>query len=175
MSTTVTYEPLAKPSDKRGLALLEEVIDEIESHDFRTWRQTSWVSTPEVLRPDVAETRVPAFDCGTTACLFGHAVFKAGARLFIHPTSFAEGSYVSNDYVWAPKGNVRFISDYAQELFGLNIEMADWLSAGGRLWSEILRFRDAWRDDAAVGPYEAIARLKLMASIDDAVLGEETF
>jgi hypothetical protein len=165
-----TYEPIAKPSDKRGLALFEEIINEIESHDFLTWDQTRWLGRAEnadfgdfeieLLRPEVRETLVPAFDCGTVACLFGHAVFKAGATMVVNRDG-GDGddeAWISSRVVRDGGGEVRLIDRYAAELLELPPGLALWISSENRTWKDIVQFRDAWRNDAESSPNVTRAR-----------------
>jgi hypothetical protein len=160
--STEAYTPIAKVSDKRGLALLEETIQEIEAHGFRTWFQGAWLDhvdhalwiqdMPRV----VVETRVPTSDCGTTACLFGHVVFKAGARLTLD--EYEDVPQFSYGRIERADGVGQEISVHARELLGLPVELAQWLSDADRTWEDILCFRDAWRVDAAAGPDVDAAR-----------------
>lgn len=161
---TITYEPMAKVSDKRGLALFEEIVDEIEAHRFATWRQLSWLGQLsgdglrlDNFRPEVQEALVPAFDCGTVACLFGHAAFKGGAQFWVTGTD----GYISTSQVMVD-GKVEFISVYAARLLQLFDELADFVSSGNREWADILEFREAWRKDAAIGPRETAARFAVV-------------
>lgn len=174
-------EPLAKVTDKRGLALFEEIIEEIEAHEFRTWDQTLWLGHNDDedailkadLAPTVQETLIPEFDCGTVGCLFGHAVFKAGARLLIQEGYRFDGSLgefgtdvrvpdrdqISSSHVLDPlNGGPRSIERWAAELLDLDGILANWLSDGSRTWMQIVVFRDAWRVDAAAGPGRDEAR-----------------
>jgi hypothetical protein len=161
------YEPIAKLSDKRGLALLEELIEEIGAHEFATWDQGQWLGRVdqhgdqvtlwrEDLRPDVQETLVPAFDCGTVACLFGHAVFKAGARMIV-----GRSGRISSETVLVNGTEVNIVDD-AQALLQLPHDLASWLSNAAREWAEIVEFRDAWRADAAVDASYVENRLALI-------------
>lgn len=166
----MSYEPIVKLSDKRGLSLLEEVIDEIEAHDLRTWDQDAWLAPlggdytwPEDLRPDVRQTMVPAVDCGTMACLFGHVVFKAGARMYVRDDGIVDSSHV----IVPDTGLALSIRRYAEDLLNLPSDLAAYLSDGLRTWAETLAFRDAWRIDAEAGPEVFSAR--------DAVLEREEF
>lgn len=166
----MNYEPIAKPSDKRGLALFEEVIDEIEANNFRTWHQDYWLAVTDGaghngmdihlddLRPDVRQSRVPANDCGTVACVFGHIVFKAGARMYTRGDGTVDGSHVINP----DTGLATSIRWYAEDLLDLRSDLAMYVSAGSLTWAQILDFRDAWRIDAAAGPGVYSAREALV-------------
>jgi hypothetical protein len=165
-------EPMAKVSDARGLALLEELIEELPRHNWVTWDQTLWLDventqrgwrTPVTALPEpVRETLVPTWHCGTVACLFGHAVFKAGAKFHVYEGNQGVNPFVSTFSVDDPSGERRDIFGWAEELFGLDEDQTDWLSAGEREWSEIVAFRDAWREDAAAGPDVDSARRALV-------------
>ena len=169
MTENATYEPIAKLSNKRGLELFEEVIDEIEAHGFRTWDQGMWLMVPGDgwvgdLPPTVRETMVPTTDCGTVACLYGHIVFKAGAKL---ATSLLSTRCVSDHQVVDAEGDRREISVMARELLGLNEHLSDYISASERTWEEVIEFRDAWREDAAAGLVEeATNRESIVAATD---------
>lgn len=157
------FVPLAKVSDTRGVELLAEIVAEIEAAGFQTWRQDSWIDRVDdngelvesllyldQLAPAVRERMVPAFDCGTVACLFGHAVFKGGAT-FARDEEF-DSDAVSNSCVMKP-GAERPVSvfGFAQELLELPDDFARWLSSPHRDWSEITAFLRAWQADTQVG------------------------
>jgi hypothetical protein len=165
MSEEKQFVPLATVSDKRGLELFEEIVAEIEAHGRRTWNQTVWVDRVDNdgeisyddsefaltnLDPGVQERLVPAFDCGTVCCLFGHAAFKGGATFAVNWTM--GGRFVSSEYVVRPGGGRVPVAAFAKELLGLPADLADWLSAPYRNWGEIMAFLRAWQDDAQVGP-----------------------
>jgi hypothetical protein len=178
-----TYEPLAKVSEARGLDLFIELIDEIEAHNMQTWDQALWIGRHEglilaTMRPDVQEALVPAFDCGTVACLAGHAVFKGGATFNVHMgrrynarTDLYEDrprrSYASSESVLSPDGEVRMIEPYAEELLELFPWMALWLFRSDRTWPEVLAFRDAWKDDERNGDGTAARRGVVYRESDD--------
>jgi hypothetical protein len=162
--STETYTPIARPSNKRGLALLEETIEDIESHPS-TWDQEWWLGRGaggvlwvEEMPEAVRESGVPVVNCGTTACLFGHIVFKAGGKLCTAEN--LSGAY-SGGFVKLGD-EPRSIGEWARELLGLPDDHSSWLSCAERTWGEILAYRDAWRDDEAAGPNSGEAREALV-------------
>lgn len=179
------FVPLAKVSDKRGLALFEETIDEIEAHGRNSWNQGVWlgrVVDGEVweedplladFRADVQESKVPAWDCGTVACLFGHVVFKAGSKLLVWTERWDDAvsayvpdldrAVVSTSYVVDPEGKPADIRLYAAELLELPDHLAHYISGAQRSWEQIIEFRDAWREDVASGPTVMDARERIVS------------
>lgn len=155
------FRPLVEPSDARGLAMFEEIVAEIEAAGFQTWGQAEWISRPKPdggyddslifladLTSEVRARMVPSFDCGTVACLFGHAVFKAGATMALDTLIDA----IDQNEIVLPGSTERApIFDYASGLLHLPAAMANWLSRPSREWPEIRAFLQAWRDDEAIG------------------------
>lgn len=138
---------------ERGIPLLRAIWEDIK-RDPSAWNQTVHIGLYEdchVLSDAVVEyiriNRRPPWDCGTAACIAGHAVLAAGALLpatdaaRIRQWGGRYGRPFNFAYVVDPSsGAERSVEWWARELLGLNLWQADALFAANNDAEYIERF-----------------------------------
>lgn len=116
---------------ERGIPLLRRVWEGIKA-DQTAWNQAAWYVIPADLLPTstrtyIADNRVIPWDCGTAACLAGHAVFATGAKLPAPVARrVADGRHtVHGDTVVLPDGAYVAVERHAARLYGLSGDQAE--------------------------------------------------
>ena len=111
--------------EETGIPLLRKVWDAIRA-DGSAWDQGDWIGTPEdwelelVVIEYIEEHSVPPWNCGTAYCVAGHVALAKGATLPRDEVAYAvetralQTSFIEVDGVAKP------VSQYAQEVLGLD-------------------------------------------------------